>query len=145
MSGLAAVLAGRQAPGVYRWHSALAVPDVSAAVEQADWRFAHLDCWQQSGSKRAFLESVGVALAFPGYYGVNLDALHDCLHGLRASGRRGTLLLWDGWGPLARADRRAFAAAIEIFRERSAATKRDAFTVLLRGDGPETPDLHSLG
>ena len=37
MSGLAAVLAGRQAPGVHRWESALDVADVQHAAEHAGW------------------------------------------------------------------------------------------------------------
>ena len=125
MSGLAAVLAGRVEPGVYRWHAAYDVADVRHTVERAGWRFAHLDGWSLA-TKAELLDALGAALNFPDHYGRNLDALADCLTDLEA----GTVLLWDGWSPLARDDQRTFAVVVELLRAA-------ALAVLLRGDGPE--------
>ncbi|HQR26900.1 MAG TPA: barstar family protein [Nocardioides sp.] len=143
MSGLAALLAGRTPPGVYRWHGAFDAVDVRHTVEHAGWRFAHVDGWHGE-TKKEFLAAVGEALGFPEWYGRNLDALADCLREVRAEESRGTLLLWDGWGPFARRDPTAFASALDALAERAATGRRGAFAVLLRGEGPEQPDLVSL-
>ncbi len=127
MSGLAAVLAGHRPSGVYRWHAAYDVAEVRHAVEGAHWRFAHLDGWAVD-TAAGLHEGLAVALDLPDHYGRNLDALHDCLRDLTTP----TVLLWDGWSPLARADGRTFAVVTEILREHA-----DRLTVLLRGDGPD--------
>ena len=129
MSGLAAVLAGRREAGVWTWHGAASPADVRHAVEHAGWTFGHVDGWTHGG-KAAFLGAVGQALAFPAWYGANLDALRDSLWDTAPR----TLLLWDGWGTLARDDEAAFAAVLEILQERS--TEDPPFVALLRGEGP---------
>lgn len=138
MSGLAAVLSGRRPPGVFTWHAALEVGDLRRAAGQAGWRFGHVDGWGDP-TKAGFLAAVGEALAFPAHYGRNLDALADCLADLG----RDTLLLWDGWGPLARHDEKAFRISVRVLRERAGADQASRFVVLLRGDGPEL-DLPGL-
>jgi RNAse (barnase) inhibitor barstar len=133
MSGLAAVLAGRHDPGVYRWHAAFEADEVRHAVEHAGWRFGYVDGWRHQ-DKREVLTAIGQALAFPDYYGRNLDALNDCLRDL--DGR--VVLLWDGWGTLARADAHAFTGTVDVLGSWAATV-----TTLLRGDGPEV-DVPSL-
>ena len=139
MSGLAAVLAGRHDTGVYRWHAAFAAADVAHTVEHAGWSFAHLDAWP-TDSKAEFLARIATALDFPEHFGGNLDALADCLSDVRSD----TVVLWDGWGPFAHADERAFGASIAVLNERSRHDKHGRFVVLLRGDGPDLPELTSL-
>lgn len=129
MSGLAAVLAGRTPPGVYRWHAAYDVEDVRHTVEIAGWRFAHLDGWVIETAAE-FHDGIAAALGLPHWYGRTLDALDDSLSDIEQP----TVLLWDGWSPLARADERTFAVVTEIF-----ASRREVLTVLLRGDGPDLP------
>lgn len=126
MSGLAGLLAAHRAPGVYRWSAAFEVEDVRHAVEHAGWAFAHLDGWTHP-TRAEVLAALGEALGFPDHYGANLDALHDCLRDLPGP----TVLLWDGWGPLARADAAAFAGVRAVLAEHA-----DRLAVLLRGDGP---------
>ncbi|WP_408899124.1 barstar family protein [Nocardioides sp. R1-1] len=130
MSGLAAVLAGRHAPGVHRWHSALDVDAVRHAVEQAGWRFGYVD-GAGLESRADVLRALGEALAFPDHYGANLDALHDCLRDLPER----TVVLWDAWGGVARAEPRWFAVLVDVVGERGDADP--AVEVLLRGPGPE--------
>lgn len=134
MSGLAAVLGGHTPPGVYRWHAAFDADDVRHAVEHAGWRFAYADGWGLS-TKEETLTLLGSALDFPDYFGRNLDALVDCLRDLGTG--PGTVLLWDGWGPVAHADPATFAAIVEILQERSADANPTALCVLLRGEGPD--------
>ncbi|MGI8645819.1 MAG: barstar family protein [Nocardioides sp.] len=139
MSGLAAVLSGRVEPGTYRWHGAFDVAEVRHTVEHAGWGFGWLDGWHL-GTKQEFLEAVGIALDFPDHYGQNFDALADCLLDVRGD----TLLLWDGWGPLARADTQAFSVALSVLGTRVNAERGGAFCVLLRGDGPDVVGVSSL-
>jgi RNAse (barnase) inhibitor barstar len=143
MSGLAALLAGRQQPGVFRWHAAFEASDVAHAVEHAGWRFALLDAWP-TDSKVDFLERIGAALALPEHYGRNLDALADCLADLPSERVEGTVVLWEGWGPFAHADERGFSGALQVLRERAEAPDEAPFAVLLRGDGPDLPAVSSL-
>ena len=129
MSGLAAVLSGRHRAGVHRWESALDVADVRQAVEHAGWGFGYVDGAGLETSPDV-LAAIGEALAFPDHYGRNLDALNDCLRDLAAP----TVLLWEAWGALARAEPRRFAVLVGILEGRS---YDDApLQVLLRGSGP---------
>jgi hypothetical protein len=143
VSGLAAVLAGREAPGIHLWHSAFDAADVRHSVEHAGWCFAHVDGWTRADTKADFLAAVGEALDFPGHYGRNFDALADCLHDIGA-GRDGVVLLWDGWATLARADERAFSIALSVLGSRVNDDRGVPFTVLLRGEGPVLPGITSL-
>ncbi len=137
MSGLASVLAHRTPPGMWLWHAAFDVEDVRHTVEHAGWRFASVDGWRHQ-SKAEFLAAVGEALDFPDYYGRNFDALGDCLGDVSSGDSEGVVLLWDGWGPLAHADERAFSVALSVLGGRVNAERGGPFVVLLRGDGPET-------
>ena len=129
MSGLASVLAGRHAPGVHRWESALDVATVRHAVEQADWQFGYVD-GVALDTRIAVLQAIGDALGFPEHYGANLDALNDCLRDLAGP----TVLLWDAWAGFARAEPRQFAVLTDVLGERSA--DDPPLQTLLRGDGP---------
>ena len=143
MSGLAAVLAGHEPPGIHLWHAAFDVADVRHSVEHAGWALAHVDGWTGGDTKAAFLAAVGEALRFPDYYGQNFDALADCLHDI-GHGVDGVVLLWDGWGTLARADEKAFSIALSVLGTRVNADRGVPFSVLLRGEGPAVPGITSL-
>ncbi len=141
MSGLAALLAGHTEPGLYLWHGGFEVADVRHTVEHAGWAFAHVDGWTHQG-KGEFLTAVGETLHFPGHYGHNFDALADCLSDV-GEHVDGTVLLWDGWGTLARSEPKAFSVALSVLGGRVNAERGTPFAVLLRGDGPD-PGLPSL-
>lgn len=127
MSGLAAILAHHHDPGLYRWHAAFPPDEVAHAVDRAGWRFGYVDGWHHQ-TRREVLAAIGEALAFPDHYGRNLDALNDCLRDLSGP----AVLLWDGWGTLARDDEATFHAVRAILAEHG-----PTLTTLLRGDGPE--------
>ena len=143
MSGLAGLLAGRFEPGIYRWHGGFHVPDVRHTVEHAGWRFAYVDGWH-GDSKAEFLAAVGEALELPDDYGQNFDALADHLADVVDGDSEGVVLLWDGWGPLARADEQAFSVALSVLGTRVNAERGGRFSVLLRGDGPDVAGVPSL-
>lgn len=143
MSGLAGVLAGHHPPGVYRWHAAFDVADVRHAVEHAGWRFGYVDGWRAQ-TRDEFLTAIGEAFAFPAHYGHNFDALTDCLREVGTEGTAGVVLLWDGWGPLAVDEPRAFALAHQVLADRVAHADAGNFVVLLRGEGPDPESITSL-
>ena len=136
MSGLAGIVAGHIQPGVYRWHAAFHAPEVQHAVEHAGWRFGYVDGWHDQ-SKSEFLKAIGAALEFDGDCSHDVAALSDCLGGLSEP----TVLLWDGWAPLARADEDAFGTVVKLMADRAGSAP--PFAALLRGDGPDV-DVPSL-
>jgi RNAse (barnase) inhibitor barstar len=137
MSGLAAVLAGRHDTGVHLWHNALHVPDVQHAVEHAGWQFGYVDGVALE-SKKEVLGAIGAALDFPDHYGGDLDALRDCLRDLSSP----TVLLWDGWGSLARAKPEAFEKVCRVLGGLD--DGEASLEVLLRGPGPDDTGIVSL-
>ena len=141
MSGLAALLAGRQQPGIYQWHAGFDVPDVRHAVEHAGWAFGHVD-GLRAQTRDEFLAAVGDALSFPEGYAQNFDSLGDYLADV--DGGEGTVLLWDAWGPWAREDPQAFSVALSVLGTRVNAERGSRFAVLLRGEGPPVPGVASL-
>ncbi len=136
MSGLAALLAGHREPGIFRWHGAFDSAWVEHTVEHADWRFVHLDGWRAE-SKQEFLEAISSAFGFPDDAGRNFDILADNLHDVVAGDSNGTVFLWDGWGPFARADEQGFSVALSVLGGRVNADRGGRFAVLLRGEGPD--------
>jgi hypothetical protein len=142
MSGLAALLAGHNPPGLYQWHSAAHVPDVQHAVEHAGWQFVHLDGWTIE-DKESLLKAAMHAFTFDDDRPASFDALSDCLADVEPRDAEGVVLLWDGWRPLARHDEQAFKVALSVFGGRAHADRGGKFAVLLRGDGPpiDVPEL----
>ena len=134
MSGLAGVLAGRHDAGVHRWHNALHVPDVQHAVEHAGWTFGYVDGVALE-SKKEILGALGAALSSPDCG--NLDALRDCVRDLP----KNTVLLWDGWGSLARAKPDAFEKVCQVLDKSDG---EPTLEVLLRGPGPDDTGISSL-
>lgn len=137
MSGLAGLLVGRRDCGVYHWDSHLPDVVVEQAVRHAGWRAFVLD-----GRSVTDVDGLHTAIAracsFPDWYGRNWDALADCLTDLSWAPARGWVLLYEGWGMLARTDPQAWQLARGVFFDtctywHEAGTP---FAVLLRGPGP---------
>lgn len=131
MSGVAAVIRGDVAIGVYRWRAASDVADVRHTVEHAGWQFGYLD-GVHIETVAEFHTAIADALVLPPYYGRNLDALADCLTDCDGS----QILLWDAWGVFARAEPRVFGVVCGLLGA--------SITTLLRGPGPDV-DLPLLG
>ena len=139
MSGLAALLADHNPPSVYRWHSAAPVGDVQHAVEHAGWEFRYLDGWTVE-DRATFLKAVASSLDLSDPDSV--DALSTGLGDVEVGGR-GLVLLWDGWSPLARADRETFDEIVVALRRRAHDAGSGKLAVILRGEGPDldVPEL----
>jgi hypothetical protein len=90
------------------------------------------------------LEAVGAALDLPDSYKQTFDALAACLADVDSNGHHGTVLLWDGWGPLAREDEQAFNVALSVLGTRVNAERGSPFAVLLRGEGPDPAGVPEL-
>jgi hypothetical protein len=144
MSGLAGLLAGRRPAGVYRWESHARPADVAHAVEHAGWRYVYLDTVRVV-DEAGFVREARAAYEFPERAGHDLDALPGALADVRHE--HGTVTLWEGWSPFARARPSRFAVALDLLSERSRSTSGGAFVVLLRGDGPavDVPQLDPHG
>ncbi len=143
MSGLARLLAGHTAPGVYHWPSPAEVADIEHAAHQAGWHVVVLDTWQVD-DKAGFLDACRAAFDFPHWTGHNFDALADALSEVRPGDATGVLVLWDGWGVFARSDRRAFDVAVDVFADRVEFERGGTFAVVLRGPGPDDVQLPEL-
>ena len=132
MSELADLLSRELAPGVYLWTSPADVADVQAEVEEAGWRFVHLET-EDVTDKRSFLDRAAAAFGFPDWFGRNWDAFADSLGDVCSD--EGTLVLWEGAAPFEQADERSFAVAHEVLRERAESELGGRFAVLLRPAG----------
>jgi hypothetical protein len=143
MSGLARLLAGHTPSGVYHWTSHADVEDVEHAVDHAGWRFVCLDTWKVD-DKPGFLAACREAFDLADWGSKSFDALGDALSDVRGRDGGGVIVLWDGWSPLARADRRAFDVAVSVFSSRVDLERGGPFAVLLRGPGPEDASIPEL-
>ena len=130
MSGLAGIVAGHIQPGVYRWHAAFHAPEVEHAVEHAGWQFGYVDGWHDQ-SKDEFCKAIVGALELPEHSAHDLENLGECLNEISEP----TVLLWDGWAPLARDDEDTFVTVVKLLADRAGSTP--PFAALLRGEGPD--------
>src|SRR4051812_42353629 len=130
MSGLARLLAGHTGPGVYHWATAADANVVQHAVERAGWRYIGLDTWR--GESRAdFLHACTDAFGIEHLEEHSFDGLSDALEEVDLGDTNGVVVLWDGWGPFARADRHAFDVAADVFDVRVETERAGPFAVLL--------------
>jgi hypothetical protein len=81
----------------------LDTPTPDASVDEWMLAAAGLDYWRIAvpcnnvGSKAALLTKIADTLQFPDHFGMNLDALYDCLTDqLMAHKKKGALLILDG-------------------------------------------------
>jgi hypothetical protein len=138
VSGLAALLAGRRPPGLYVWDSAAHRPDIAHAAEHAGWRAFLLD-GRAATDKESFLDACVEAFALPAWFGRDWKALEELLTDLSWAPARGYVVVYDGWGMLARSEPGAWEQAYDVLADavdawRAAGTP---FAVLFRGPGPE--------
>lgn len=136
MSGLAAVLAGELPVSTYRFLGP-DLDDLAAALAAPSWQVARL---RGAHTKAEVLRGLGESLGFAEHYGVNYDALADCLFDL--TGDR--VLLWQEWALFAAHDPGAFATVLAILREHQSEPGRSRLLVLLCGDGPGPAHLPQL-
>jgi hypothetical protein len=108
--------------GVLRAGPGVVEDDVEAAAGQAELYFVRIDLNGVS-DKVGILQGISAALGFPEYFGMNWDALHDCLTDLAWLHARGYVLLLDGLqSPCRGSDvatlQRVLEGVIEYWRQR---------------------------
>jgi len=135
---LAAVTGGLRAPGVYRWPSRAHAAAVRRDLARAGWACCTLD-GRPVRDKATLLDACRTALSFPGWFGGNWDALHDCLIDLSWLPGDGVVVLWESAAGLAGNDPDTWRTAMDVFA--SAATERERIGapplfVLVRGTHP---------
>lgn len=146
VSGLAGILAGRRRPGVYVWRSHTPAAEIAHSAEHARWRPFLLD-GRAVTTKAQFLDALATACAFPTRFGGNWGAAAEGLTDLSwAMSEKGFVLLYDGWGMLARTEPDAWDRAKSVFEDACAhwASTSTPLVILLRGPGPDE-DLAELG
>jgi len=114
------------------------IDELEAAADELGWRCVVLDS-SEVETKDAFLELCAESFALPEWFGLNWDALEECLGDLDLGGVDGVAVLWTGWGELAEATATEFAVAVDIFAGAARGWHRDGVIggVLLVGDGPD--------
>ena len=109
-----------------------------SAAEELRWRCVVLDGTDVQ-DKAAFLESCDEAFELPEWFGMNWDALQECLADLDHEGLPGVVVIWSEWGEFADAAPKDFAVALDVLtgavREWASGGMHGG--LLLLGDGPD--------
>jgi RNAse (barnase) inhibitor barstar len=114
------------------------VEDYEAAAEKHGWRCIVLDGTDVE-DKDAFLESCDEAFELPEWFGMNWDALEECLADLDHEGADGVLVVWADWGEFAEAAPKDFAVALDVLRGAVRGWTREGVHggMVMLGDGPD--------
>ena len=115
------------------------LPDLIAKAHQT---LLQADVSACTGSHET-LRELGKAFNFPTWYGINFDALHDCLTDLDWQPAKGLVLQISGLDTLRIGNPQAFSTLVDVLR--SAATTRSAekhpLWILLTGPAPGVANL----
>jgi RNAse (barnase) inhibitor barstar len=114
------------------------VEHYEGAAEKLEWRCIVLDGTDVE-DKDAFLESCDEAFELPEWFGMNWDALEECLADLELEGAEGVVVVWSSWGTFAEAAPADFATALDVLRSAVRSWTVDGMRggVLLVGEGPD--------
>lgn len=126
-----------QPPTIHRWPDRDWASNYENQVVASGWHVVHLDTavrWDKAG----FLAACRRAFGFPGWFGMNWDALADSLTDVRIPADAGILVPWTGWGPMARMFPADFAVATDVLGEwvRRSESRGNTALVSLVGAGP---------
>lgn len=97
------------AAGIHLIHDADGA--VRNAYTAAGWRVARI---RDATTRGEVLDAFAAALAFPPYFGRNLDALWDCLTDLTTP----TVVVWEGWQRCAVEHPEDWAGLMGVMRDR---------------------------
>ena len=114
------------------------VEDLEAESDVLGWRCIVLDGTEVE-ERTAFLEAADEAFALPEWFGMNWDALEECLADLELEGAEGIVVLWTAWGTFAEAAPKDFAVALDVLASAVRGWSTDGVRggVLLLGEGPD--------
>lgn len=129
--------------GVRRLDDAV-VEELENEAESLGWRCVVLD-GAEVEDKAAFLEVCDEAFGLPDWFGMNWDALEECLADLDLAETDGVVVVWSAWGLLAEAAPKDFAVALDILggAVRTWASDGVRGGVVLLGEGPDL-DVETL-
>ena len=101
---------------------------------------------EQSGSRAGIFTEMSRVLHFPDYFGRNWDAVNDCLTDLSWLPAEGYVLIFDGFGALARNAPDQWQIGLKVFAEacRFWQPLRTPMFVLLVGPGELAPGIPTL-
>jgi RNAse (barnase) inhibitor barstar len=114
------------------------VDDLEAEADELEWRCVVLD-GSDVEDRGAFLESCVEAFGLPEWFGMNWDALEECLADLELEGTAGVVVVWSQWGAFAEEAPKDFATALDVLGSAVRSWTSDGVRggVLLVGEGPE--------
>lgn len=116
-------------------------PEIEKIARRHGSRLLPVDL-SHAGSRELVLHTLGQALAFPDWYGANLDALHDCLADDEWRSPHGSIVLLNGLATLRQADPDAFATLLEVLGSAAqAAGSRHPLCLLLDAPAPSIAPL----
>ncbi|MGD9955756.1 MAG: barstar family protein [Candidatus Nanopelagicales bacterium] len=120
------------------------IEELEAEADDLGWRCVVLD-GAEVEDRESFLQMCDEAFGLPDWFGMNWDALEECLIDLDLGEDEGVLVVWSSWGLLAEAEPPAFAIAVDILGSavRSWASDGVAGGVMLLGEGPDV-DVDTL-
>ncbi len=133
----------RKLSGIRR--SAATVDELEQLADALGWRCIPLD-GTEVADKDAFLEQCAVSFGLPEWFGMNWDALEECLGELDLD-TEGVVVLWSEWAEFAEAEPADFAVALDVFMSAAHAWREDGVKggIVLVGPGPnselEVPEL----
>jgi len=129
---------------VWQWAADAPAETVEAVGAGLEWHTVVLDT---SGvrSKEDFLQACSDTFALPSWFGMNWDALLDCLSALDVGESVGILIAWRGWQDFAEGDAEEFTTAVEVLSDTAARWAYDDVpgAIVLIG-GPAVPSLEPL-
>ena len=131
--------------GVYLIDDAERARLIASGVLPGDVRLAVLD-GDAAASRAGFFAEAARALRLPDYFGHNWDALYDCLTDPSWLPGSGCVILYDGFGGLARAKPEQWRVGLKVLREACAFWRPldRRLVVLLHGPGELAPDVEDL-
>ena len=114
---------------------------IEEIVDRLAWRLIVID-GAEVVDKETFLEQCALVFGLPEWFGMNWDALEECLSELELD-TPGLVVLWSSWSEMARAKPEDFAVAVDILRIAARTWAEDDVKggVLLCGAGPELQAL----
>ena len=113
------------------------IDDLEQLADALHWRCIPLDGAEVT-DKDGFLEQCAEAVGLPEWFGMNWDALEECLGEMDVD-TVGVVVLWSDWSEFAEAEPTEFATAIDVFSAAARTWREDGVKggVLLVGEGPD--------
>ena len=123
--------------GVRRLEDAT-IEELEADAEKLDWRCVVLD-GAEVEDRESFLQMCDEAFGLPDWFGMNWDALEECLIDLDLGEDDAVWGAWSSWGLLVETEPKALGTAVDILggAVRSWASDGVAGGVVLVGEGPD--------